>query len=260
MTEQLKINLIAIKTLSRREYVRIIRIWPQTMLPAAINTMLYFVIFGHFLGTRLGSMHNIQYATYLAPGFVIMAIITNAYNNVASSFFSERFVDAHHELTWSPISFHSVIIGYLLGGILRSFICGIIVMLVASIYTDIHMFHPLYMFFVSIITATLFALSGFINALFSNRFDSIATIPVFILTPLTYLGGVFYSIDLLPKFWYNISLFNPMLYIINAFRYSMLNVSDVDVGSAMLVCTVFMLALYITCYILLKKGVGMNNT
>ena len=259
MKEKTKINLIAINTLSRREYIRIMRIWPQTILPAAINTMLYFIIFGHFLGGRLGEMNNVQYATYLAPGFIIMSIITNSYNNVASSFFSERFVDAHYELTWSPVSFHSVVIGYILGGILRSFICGLVVMFVASVYTNIHIFHPIYMLCIALITSTLFALIGFINALFSKRFDSITTIPAFILTPLTYLGGVFYSIDLLPNFWYKVSLFNPILYIINAFRYSMLNVSDINVESAMAICSIITAALYILCYTLLKKGIGMSK-
>ncbi|MBT4804447.1 MAG: ABC transporter permease [Legionellales bacterium] len=259
MHSHFKINSIAFISIVRKEIARFMRIWPQTMLPSVITTSLYFLIFGDFLGSRLGTIHDIKYMTYIAPGFIIMVIITNAYNNVASSFFSERFQSSHQEFVWSPISYHTMICGFIAGGILRGILTGFLVTMIALMYTKIHISHPITMIIITALTASLFAISGFINALFANRFDSIATIPNFVLTPLIYLGGVFYSIELLPPLWQSISLFNPILYIVNAFRYSMLGVADVPVATAMTAIFSINIILYTTCYMLVKKGVGVKE-
>jgi len=259
MQSQLSLNYIAFRAIVKKECARFMRIWPQSMLPSVITTSLYFIIFGHFLGTRLGNIHDISYITYVAPGFIIMVIITNAYNNVASSFFSERFQNSHQEFIWSPISYHTLIISFVTGGILRGLLTAILVTFIALCFTQVHLVHPISMLIITLLTASLFAIAGFINALFATRFDSIATIPNFVLTPLIYLGGVFYSIELLPPLWQKISLFNPILYIVNAFRYSMLGVADVPVEIALMTIFLMNIILYSICYSLVKKGVGVKE-
>jgi ABC-2 type transport system permease protein len=253
------INIIAFVSIVKKEINRFMRIWPQSMLPSVVTTSLYFIIFGNFLGSRLGTIHDIKYMTYIAPGFIIMVIITNAYNNVASSFFSERFQSSHQELIWAPISYHTIILGYATGGILRGLFTGFLVTIISLLFTHINLAHPVTMFCITFLTSALFAMTGFINALFAEKFDSIAAIPNFVLTPLIYLGGVFYSIELLPQFWQNISLFNPIFYIVNAFRYSMLGVADVAPAIALVTVTMLDIALYAICYYLVKKGVGVKE-
>lgn len=259
MHSKYRINTTAFQTIVKKEVARFLRIWPQSFLPSVITTSLYFLIFGHFLGERLGTIHNVKYMSYLAPGFIIMVIITNAYNNVASSFFSERFQSSHHEFVWAPVSIHTLICGFVAGGILRGLLTGFIVTVIALLYTKIHLAHPITMIVITTLTASLFAIAGFLNALFATRFDSIATIPNFVLTPLIYLGGVFYSIELLPPFWQQISLFNPILYIVNAFRYSMLGVADVTAATALSATLLVNIILYATCVSLVRKGVGVSE-
>ncbi|MEE3003032.1 MAG: ABC transporter permease [Pseudomonadota bacterium] len=259
MQTKLKINSTAFFVIVRKEIARFMRIWPQTMLPSVITTSLYFLIFGQFLGTRLGTIHDIKYMTYIAPGFIIMVIITNAYNNVASSFFSERFQNSHQEFVWAPISHHTMICGFVMGGVLRGLLTGFMVTLISLFFTKIHLSHPFIIIFITLMTSFLFSIAGFINALFATRFDSIATIPNFVLTPLIYLGGVFYSIELLPNFWQELSLFNPILYIVNAFRYSMLGVADVPVTTAVTAIFIISIILYVICYLLVKNGVGVKE-
>lgn len=259
MTSAFDINRIAFITIVRKEIARFMRIWPQTLLPPAINTLLYFIIFGNLLGAKIGDIHNISYIQYLAPGFASMVMITSAYNNVASSFFSERFTRNCQELVWSPISKHVMICGYLMGGILRSFLSGTIVLLITLFFTEIHIYHLVYLLAIAFITSSLFATAGFINALFGTKFDSIMTIPTFVLTPLIYLGGIFYSVSMLPSTWQKISLFNPILYIVNSFRYSILNISDVSVHISILVCSAITACLYSVCYYLVTKGQGLTE-
>ena len=254
-----RINMVAFLAIIKKETNRFLRIWPQSMLPSVVTTSLYFIIFGNFLGSRLGTIHDFKYMTYIAPGFIIMVIITNAYNNVASSLFSERFQGSHQEFIWSPISYHTLIIGYVMGGVLRGLFTGFLVTMISLFFTHIHLAHPLAMITITFLTSALFAMTGFINALFAEKFDSIAAIPNFVLTPLIYLGGVFYSVDLLPPFWHNISLMNPIFYIVNAFRYSMLGVADVPPIFALVTVTILNIALYITCFLLIKKGVGVKE-
>ena len=259
MSTKTKLNTIALITIVKKEIIRIIRIWPQTLLPSAITSALYFIIFGNFLGDRLGSIHEIKYISYLAPGFIMMAIISNSYGNIASSFFSEKFWNSYQELIWSPISIHTIMLGYLMGGVIRGLSTGMIVTSIALLFTHIHIAHPIITLIAAITASIIFSLIGLINAIYAKSFDSITTIPNFVLTPLIYLGGVFYSIEILPTPWHEISLLNPILYIINSFRYGMLNISDVAITPALEASIISAVILYIFCYRLIKIGKGIKE-
>ena len=239
MPTQRQHHWVALSTLLTREIRRFIRIWPQTLLPPAITMTLYFVIFGNLIGKRIGEMSGFAYIEYIAPGIIMMAVINNAYANVASSFFSAKFQNHIEELLIAPIPNHLILAGYVMGGVARGLLVGIIVTIVALFFTKLHVQHLFITLSMVILSAVLFSLGGFINAIYGKSFDQIAIIPTFILTPLTYLGGIFYSIDLLPDFWQQASLFNPILYMVNAFRYGILGVSDIPVGLAFGVIMLF---------------------
>ena len=250
---------VAFSTLLYREIRRFFRIWPQTILPPAITMTLYFIIFGNLIGSRIGEMGGFSYMEYIVPGIIMMAVINNAYSNVASSFFSAKFQNHIEELIVAPIPNYLILAGYVAGGTARGLCVGIIVTLVSLFFTPLpveHIFITISMVFLS---AVLFALGGFINAIYARSFDEIAIIPTFILTPLTYLGGVFYSIDLLPDFWQNVSLLNPILYMVNAFRYGMLGISDIPIMAAFGIIMLFIVALTVYALYLLKKGTGLRN-
>jgi len=250
---------IAFSTLLTREVRRFIRIWPQTLLPPAITMTLYFIIFGNLIGSRIGEMGGFSYMDYIVPGIIMMAVINNAYANVASSFYSAKFQSHIEELIVAPIPNYLIIAGYVAGGTARGLCVGFIVTIVSLFFTQLpieHLFITVSMVFLS---AILFALGGFINAIYARSFDEIAIIPTFILTPLTYLGGVFYSISLLPDFWQNVSLLNPILYMVNAFRFGMLGVSDIPVSIAFSIIVICIVALTAFALRLLNKGTGLRN-
>jgi ABC-2 type transport system permease protein len=254
-----KIAWIAFLTLLKKEVLRLKRIWVQTLLPPAITTALYFLIFGKLIGARIGAMDGVPYLHYIAPGLIMMMVIQNAYANVCSSFFSAKFQRSIEELIIAPMPPFLMMWGYIGGGVARALIVAVIVTLTSLFFTHVLIHHLLMMFGVILLTAILFSLAGLLNAIFAKSFDDISIIPTFVLTPLTYLGGVFYSIHLLPAFWQKVSMANPVLYMINAFRYSMLGVSDVDIRSALVMITLFTIALFFLCLILLKKGVGIRS-
>ncbi len=241
---------IAFSTLVNKEISRFMRIWLQTVLPPAITMALYFVIFGNLIGPRIGRMHGFDYMQYIAPGLIMMSVITNAYANVVSSLFGAKFQRHIEELLVSPMPNLLLLLGFVAGGIARGVVVGVVVTATALCFTTLA---------VVVLTAALFSLAGFINALFAKKFDDISIVPTFILTPLTYLGGVFYSIDMLPPFWQNVSLGNPILYMVNAFRYGMLGVSDIDIGLAFAVIIAFCVALFALSMWLLKRGVGLRT-
>src|SRR5690554_6165956 len=220
---------IALSTIVTREIRRFLRIWPQTLLPPAITMTLYFIIFGNLIGTRIGEMDGFSYMEYIAPGIIMMAIINNAYANVASSFFSAKFQSHIEELLVSPVPNYIILTGFVAGGAARGLCVGLIVTIVSLFFTNLTVQHIGITLCMVLLSAILFALGGFINALYARSFDEISIIPTFVLTPLTYLGGVFYSISLLPDFWQSVSLLNPVLYMVNAFRYGLLGVSDIPV-------------------------------
>lgn len=254
------VNLIALGTITRREVTRIARIWTQTLIPPAITMTLYFVIFGTLIGARIGKIHGgFSYMQFIVPGLVMMSVIMNSYNNVTSSFFGSKFGRYVEEMLVSPMPSWVILAGYVLGAVLRGIVVGIIVLLIALFFTDLHIAHPLVMLATGLLTAIVFALAGFINAVFARKFDDIAIMPTFILTPLTYLGGVFYSIDMLGQPWRTISLGNPILYMVDAFRYGMLGISDINLGVAFAVMIGFAIALASACVILLERGVGMRS-
>ena len=250
---------VAFWTMLRKEINRFMRIWVQTILPPAITMALYFVIFGHLIGPRIGEMHGFTYMQYIAPGLIMMSIITNAYSNVVSSFFGAKFQRFIEEILVAPIPEILMLVGFVAGGIARGVIVGLVVTATALCFTDLHVQSWFVTLAVVVLTAALFSLAGLINALFAKKFDDISIVPTFILTPLTYLGGVFYSIDMLPRFWQQASLVNPILYMVNAFRYGMLGVSDIGIGTAFTVLMLFCVLLFGVSLMLLKRGVGLRS-
>jgi ABC-2 type transport system permease protein len=250
---------IALTTILLKEVRRFTRIWIQTLLPPAIMMTLYFVIFGDLVGSRIGNMGGFNYMQYIVPGLIMMAVITNSYSNVVSSFYSAKFQRSIEELLVSPVPNHIILLGYVLGGMIRGMMVGVIVTLLSLFFTHISIHHILVVIYTVIMTAALFSLGGFINAVYAKSFDDISIVPTFILTPLTYLGGVFYSIDMLPEFWQKVSLLNPIVYMVNAFRYGFLGVSDVNVFLSLGIITSVAVGLYIFAYRLLKNGTGIRE-
>lgn len=250
---------VAFSTLVTREVRRFFRIWPQTILPPAITMTLYFIIFGNLIGSRIGEMGGFTYMEYIVPGIIMMAVINNAYSNVASSFFSAKFQNHIEELIVAPIPNYLILAGYVAGGTARGLCVGIIVTLVSLFFTHLPIEHIFITISMVVLSAILFAIGGFINAVYARSFDEISIIPTFILTPLTYLGGVFYSISLLPDFWQNVSMLNPILYMVNAFRFGMLGVSDIPVVAAFSIILLFIAALTAYALFLLNKGTGLRN-
>ncbi len=259
MSGELRPNLVALQTIVQREIRRYTRIWPQTLLPPAITMVLYFVIFGSLIGARIGEMDGFSYMDYIVPGLIMMSVITNSYSNVVSSFFSTKFQRSIEELLVSPVSPHVIVIGFALGGITRGLAVAVIVTLLSMFFTDLQVHHLGVTVLVITLTASIFALGGFINAVFARNFDDISIIPTFVLTPLTYLGGVFYSIHLLSPFWQTLSLANPVLHMVNAFRYGILGVSDIRIGVAISFMLVAVALLYGFSVRLLKSGRGMRQ-
>lgn len=252
-------NVVALNTIVRREIVRIMRIWTQTLIPPAITMTLYFVIFGKLIGSRIGQMHGFTYMQYIVPGLVMMSIITNSYGNISSSFFGAKFSRAVEEMLVSPMPNWVILLGYVTGAVTRGLVVGALVLLIALFFTDLHVAHPVITFLSVLMGATVFSLAGFVNAIFAKKFDDIALVPTFVLTPLTYLGGVFYSVDLLGEPWRSISMINPILYMVNAFRFGVLGVSDVNIGVAFAVMLAFVIGLSAVALNLLKRGIGLRS-
>ena len=252
-------DYIGFQTIVNRELVRVLRIWVQTLVPPAISMTLYFIIFGGLIGSRVGQMGGYSYMEFLAPGLIMMAVINNSYTNVVSSFFGAKFGRHVEELLVSPLPNAYIILGYVAGGVVRGILVGIIVTIISLFFTHLHVVHPLITISVVILAAVVFALGGFINAVFAKKFDDVTIIPTFILTPLTYLGGVFYSINLLPEIWQHISRANPILYMVNAFRYGILGVSDIRIGTAYAIIFLFIIGLFGVSLLLLNKGVGLRT-
>ncbi len=238
---EISAQFIAFKTILVRELRRFMRIWIQTLVPPAITMALYFVIFGNLIGSRIGQMGGFSYMEFVVPGLIMMSVITNSYSNVVSSFFGAKFQRSVEELLVSPVPNYIILSGYVLGGVARGLAVGLIVTFLSLFFTSLHIQHVGVTISIVFMTAVLFSLFGFINAVYANNFDDISIIPTFVLTPLIYLGGVFYSIDLLPEFWAGVSKMNPILYMVNAFRYGILGVSDIDLAWAFAMIILFVL-------------------
>lgn len=250
---------IALKSIWRKETNRFLRIWVQTLVPPVITMSLYFVIFGNLIGSRIGEMNGFDYMSFIVPGLIMMSVITNSYSNVASSFFSAKFQRNVEELLVAPVPNYVIIWGYVGGGVARGLMVGTLVTCVSLFFVDLQIFNILILILSVICTSILFSIGGLLNAIFAKTFDDISIIPTFVLTPLTYLGGVFYSITLLPDFWQAVSHFNPVFYMINAFRYGFLGVADVSLAWSFSVIAAFIVALYSLVAILLSKGVGIRS-
>ena len=253
------LNAVAIKTLIRKEVIRVMRIWVQTIVPPAITMTLYFIIFGNLIGRRIGQMDGFDYMQYIAPGLIMMSVITNSYGNVVSSFFGAKFGRHLEEMLVSPMSNSAIIIGHVAGGVIRGLSVGAMVTIIALFFTSLDVAHPFVTISIVLLSSIVFALMGFINAVFAKKFDDISIVPTFVLTPLTYLGGVFYSISLLPEFWQKVSMANPILYMVNAFRYGILGVSDISISVAYVMLAGFIIILFSACLYLLNRGIGIRE-
>ena len=252
-------NFIALTSIIRKEISRYTRIWVQTLLPPSITMTLYFVIFGNLIGSRIGQMGGFSYMEFIVPGLIMMSVITNSYSNVVSSFFSAKFQRSIEEMLVSPTPNIVILAGYVIGGVSRGMLVGLIVTTVSLFFVDIQIHNIWLVITVVIMTSIMFSLAGFVNAVFAKTFDDISIVPTFVLTPLTYLGGVFYSIQLLPDFWQSASMANPVLYMVNAFRFGFLGTSDINVYVALSLIGVFILGLGSLAMYLLKNGIGLRS-
>jgi ABC-2 type transport system permease protein len=250
---------IAYLTITRKEILRFSRIWVQTIIPPVVMVALYFVIFGNLIGQRIGEMDGMKYIDFIMPGLVMMSIITNSYTNVVSSFYGAKYSRHIEEIQIAPVPDIIILLGFISGGMVRGICVGIAVTLVSLLFTEFTIYNPFVVLLVALLTSCLFALAGLINAIFANSFDDISIIPTFVLTPLTYLGGIFYSIKLLPEFWQTVSLGNPILYMVNSFRYGFRGTSDIDLFTAILVILFFIALLFTASLILLARGTGIRQ-
>lgn len=251
-------NWIGFLTLCHHELARIIRIWPQTILPPIITTILYYVIFGKVMGAKIGDMGGVSYIQYIMPGLVMMSIIDNSYVNVVSSFFSCKFFKSIEEMLITPMPNSAILCGFITGGIIRGLTIGTIVGAMSLFFTEIKVHSWLLTIYMAIITSSLLSLIGFVNGVFARKFDDLSIIPVFILIPLSFFGGVFYSVKLLPPIWQAATHLNPIFYMISGFRYAILGIADVNIYNALVILTAGVVLMYTFCLWLLNKGVGIK--
>jgi ABC-2 type transport system permease protein len=252
-------KLIAFQTILTKEVLRFARIWIQTVLPPVVTTALYFIIFGNLIGPRIGPMEGFDYMEFIIPGLIMMAVITNSYANVVSSFYGSKFQRHIEEMLISPTPNYIILIGFVGGGMARGLTVGVAVTVVSLVFHPLNIHSLWVMFSMILLTAILFSLAGLINGVYARSFDDISIVPTFVLTPLTYLGGIFYSINLLPEFWQTASLANPILYMVNAFRYGFLGVSDISLALSYAISIGFIIILYLFSLYLLRKGHGIRT-
>ena len=252
-------NLVGLYTIVYKELNRVLRIWVQTLVPPAITMTLYFIIFGQLIGRRIGEMGGLDFMAFIAPGLIMMSIIQNSYGNVVSSFFGAKFGRHIEEMMVSPLPNSLILLGYVVGGMGRGLLVGLLVALVAAFFTDLQLHNIWVLVPVVLLTSAVFSLAGLINAVYAKKFDDISIIPTFVLTPLTYLGGVFYTVDLLPGVFRELSLFNPILYMVSAFRYSIHGVTDVSIALAFAIIIGFLVSLYVFALWLLTRGIGLRS-
>lgn len=249
---------IAFKTIVVKEVRRFTRIWIQTLVPPVITIALYFVIFGNLIGNRIGDMGGFTYMDFIVPGLIMMSVINNSYANVVSSFFSQKFQRSIEELLVSPVPNYIILSGFVVGGVARGLCVGIIASFISLFFSGVHVHSLVITLLVILMASTVFSLGGFINAVYANKFDDISIVPTFVLTPLIYLGGVFYSVELLPDFWQGVSKLNPIFYMVNAFRYGILGISDVSIGYALGMLFMFTVGLFAFSLRLLQRGNGLR--
>jgi ABC-2 type transport system permease protein len=252
-------NITSFSAIARKEIIRIFRIWIQTLVPPVITISLYFLIFGGFIGSQLREINGYSYMAYIAPGLIMMSIITNSYTNTVSSFFSAKFQRNVEELLVSPTPNWVIVLGYVAGGMVRGLSVGLLVSLVSLTFIRLPITNIFHVVMFALLTSFVFSLAGMINGVFAKKFDDISIIPTFVITPLTYLGGVFYSISLLPEFWQTVSRANPIIYMVNGFRYGFLGVSDINAWAGLGMLVGFAAVLFAANLYLLKKGIGIRS-
>jgi ABC-2 type transport system permease protein len=249
----------AFRTILVKEILRYVRIWIQTVLPPMITTALYFIIFGNLIGSQIGDMEGFRYMEFIVPGLIMMAVITNSYANVVSSFYGSKFQRHIEEMLVAPVPNYVILTGFIAGGVARGLTVGVAVTGVSLLFNPLNIHNLWVMLSMILLTAILFSLAGFINGIYAKSFDDISIVPTFVLTPLTYLGGIFYSITMLPPFWQHVSLANPILYMINAFRFGFLGVSDIPLAASYGISLGFIVLLYAFSIRLLRKGHGIRT-
>lgn len=259
MSSYAKMCYVGIKTLFIKETLRFLRIWTQTIVPSVVTAFLYFVIFGGFIGSQIDDVSGLSYMAFIVPGLIMLQIIMNSYTNVVSSFFFFKFQKSIEELLVSPLPSWAILLGFVSAGISRGFFVGIAVTLVSLFFVRIDIHNYFIVFLIFFLSSSLFSLGGLVNGIYAKKFDDMMIIPNFVLTPLIYLGGVFYSVSMLPQFWQTVSLFNPLLYIINIFRYGFLGVSDVNILYSIIIIIIANIILFIWAHSLIKKGHGIRN-
>lgn len=252
-------KIISFTTLLRKEVYRFLRIWSQTLVPPVITQALYFLIFGKFIGSQINDISGVNYMAFIIPGLVMMAVINSSFTNVAGSFFSSKFQRSIEEILVSPMPNWAIVGGYVLGAVARGIIVGFLVFCVSVFFTRPTIFNFGFIILFVVLTATVFALAGLTNGILAKKFDDISIFPTFFVMPLTYLGGVFYSINSLPQVWQTISRFNPILYMVNGFRYGFYGISDVNIGTSIFILLLFMFGLIFVNLYLLKEGVGLKD-
>lgn len=252
-------NLIAFYTIVRREMVRFFRIWTQTLLPPVMTMWLYFVIFGSLIGAKVGMIEGFSYMQYIAPGLIMMSVITNTYGNVSASFFGNKFQHSIEELLIAPVPNYIILSGYVLGGVVRGILVAFLVTCLSLLFTHLPLHNALIVISMVLLASILFSLAGFLNALIARKFDDISFIPTFVITPLTYLGGVFFHLTMLSPIWYHVALMNPIAYMVSAFRYGFLGVTDVNITTAFVMVIICNILLYALNIYLLKRGIGLKN-
>ena len=250
---------VAFATITRKELVRVFRIWSQTLLPSVITTTLYFVIFGKLIGSQVRDIQGVSYIAFIVPGLVMLGVITNSFSNVVSSFFGSKFQRNVDELIVSPTPNWVIIAGYCAGGSVRGLIVGILILLLALFFTSLQVYNILVFTLFIVLTAVTFSLGGLLNGIFATKFDDVSIFPIFVLTPLTYLGGVFYSIEQLPEFWRGVSRLNPILYMVDGFRYGFFGFSDINIWFSFFILAFLIVFLWMTNLILLRRGTGMKS-
>lgn len=249
----------ALKSLAIKETNRYLRIWVQTLVPPVITTSMYFVIFGNLIGGRIGEMDGFSYMEFIVPGLIMMSVITNSYSNVASSFFSQKFQKNIEELLIAPVPTHVIIWGFVIGGLGRSILVGTLVTVISLFFVPLNVYSWGIVVATLLMTGILFSLAGLLNGVFAQSYDDVSIVPTFVLQPLTYLGGVFYAISMLPPFWQTVSKINPIVYMISGFRYGFLGITDVSIISSMAILIGFIVVLYTICWQLIERGRGLRS-
>lgn len=254
-----KLYFTALKSLAAKETNRYLRIWIQTLVPPVITTSLYFVIFGNLIGGRIGEIEGFSYMEFIVPGLIMMSVITSSYSNVASSFFSQKLQKNIEELLIAPVPTHVIIWGFVIGGLGRSILVGTLVTIISLFFVPLHVYSWFIVIVTLLMTAILFSLAGLLNGVFAKSYDDVSIVPTFVLQPLTYLGGVFYAISMLPPFWQSVSKINPIVYMVSGFRYGFLGQTDVPIAFSLSILVLFTIILYSVCWYLINKGRGLRS-